>query len=206
MNTYSVFAICMILLFETGADQSPGDSRLGWRWPHQPFHGWERAMPSGWYGHPLNRRISDHRIHHRPYHQGNAVLNQPTSLGSGYFLPIRTTPFSINNPIANTISIEQQFVLYFQTFDLIFVFLCTCCLAFSGATQAFGRQTCRQTCLLRLYWLIQFLICSFPSPKHSAISRRVFPAVRIAIISGSIAFIFVHFLLLIATPTNRSMR
>ena len=73
---------------------------------------------------------------------------------------------------------------------------------FLGRPRCLGGKPAAKRACSRLYRLIQFLICSFSSPKCSAISRRVFPALRIAMISGSNAFMFVHFLLLIATPPD----
>ena len=54
-------------------------------------------------------------------------------------------------------------------------------------------------CLL-LYRVTHHLTCCFVKPSSSAISCRVMPASRIAIISGSLAFTFVQLRLLINTP------
>lgn len=56
-------------------------------------------------------------------------------------------------------------------------------------------------CLL-LYRVTHHLTCCFVKPSSSAISCRVMPASRIAIISGSLAFTFVQLRLLINTPPS----
>ena len=73
---------------------------------------------------------------------------------------------------------------------------------FLGRPRSLSGKTAATQACSRLYRLLQFFLCSFSSPKCSAISRRIFLALRIAMISGSNAFMFVHFLLLIATPPD----
>ena len=71
---------------------------------------------------------------------------------------------------------------------------------FRGRPFFFGRIPASLRSCSLLCRLIQLLICTFSSPRASAISFLVFPAARIAIISDSNTLILVYFLDLAKPP------
>ena len=71
---------------------------------------------------------------------------------------------------------------------------------FLGRPFGFGKIPASSLVCLRLYRLIQFLICTLLNPNWFAISCRVAPASRKARISSSFTWICVYFCLDIRTP------